>query len=269
MKSVFEFTTYKGYLRATLASEGKRSGRQLQVARFLNCQSAHVSQVLNGHSHFSLEHAAQLNSFLGHNQDESLYFVLLVSRERAGNKELRAHYDQQMAEIQKRRSLIKNRVQSNVAILPEHQTKYYSSWHYAALHIALSIPELQDKEALAEYFRLPLSVVSDILDFLTSIGLAVRENLRYRIGPSHIHLGQDEANISKHHFNWRLQAMDSLSRVAPTDIHYSVVVSLSREDAGRIREKFLKVIRENLDLVAPSKEEVLYTTAIDFFEVKR
>lgn len=247
----------------------KRSGQRAKLALHLNCQTAHISQVLNGHSHFSAEQAFKVNSFLGHDREEAHFFQLLVQKNRAGSNELEEYYQQQLNEILQRRSILKNRVSVNREIPQEHQTRYYSSWHYLAIHIALSVPELQTKEALSQYFHLPLQIVADTLEFLLATGLGEFRDGNYKIGPSHIHLGYDADNINKHHTNWRIQAMDSLNRANAKDLHYSVVFSLSRADRERLKERIIETIDANLKDVGPSKEEELFATCIDFFEVKK
>lgn len=263
-KSVFDFSDYKRYLTHMLQGRGQRA----QLAKHVACQTAYLSQVLNDEAHFSLEQAFATNEFLGHDRQEGEYFLLLVQRQRAGSPGLRAHFETQRQSILQRRSQIKNRVDSNDRVSAEHQSQYYSSWIYAAIHVAISIPELQNKAALAEYFALPQHLIIEALEFLTDAGLAEAEGDQLKVGKSHIHLADDSHHIQKHHTNWRLQGMTSLDRKLPTDLHYSVVLSLSKADAATIRERFMKLIQENLKLVQPSKEEVLYSTVLDFFTVK-
>jgi uncharacterized protein (TIGR02147 family) len=269
MKSIFEHSSYKAYLKAVLNAGKRRSGQRSKLAQFLSCQTAHVSQVINGHTHFSSEQGFRISSFLGHDREESHFFFLMVNRDRAGTKDLEEYYQQQLDEIISRRSIIKNRVSTTRVVPQEHQTRYYSSWHYVAVHMALSIPELQSKEALAQYFHLPLGLIAETLEFLTSTGLAEIRAGRYVIGPSHIHLGHEANNINKHHMNWRVQSMDSLLRANAEDLHYSVVFSLSRPDAVKLRERLISVIKANLEDVAPSKEEILFCICLDFFNLKR
>lgn len=267
MKSVFEYKGYKQYLWMALGAGKKRSGLRARLAVHIGCQTAHVSQVLNGDHDFSLEQSFGINTFFGHDREESHYFLLLVQKSRAGTTELKGYYQQQIDEILRHRSLIKNRVAANREVPLEHQTRYYSSWHYSAIHIALSIPALQSKEGLAQYFHLPLQVIADTLEFLLATGLGEFKNGRYVIGPSHIHLGNEADNINKHHINWRIQAIDSLHRQNPRDLRYSVVFSLAKDDADRLKERIIDVIKSNLRDVGPSKEEVLFATCMDFFEV--
>lgn len=268
MKTLFEFTNYKAYLAAILGSGKRRSGQRSKLAQFLSCQSAHVSQVINGHTHFSSEQAFRISAFLGHDREESHFFFLLVNKGRAGTKDLQQYYQDQLDEILSKRSLIKNRVKATREMSHEHQARYYSSWHYIAIHMALSVPELQTKEKLAHYFNLPLRVITEVLEFLLSTGLVEVRNNHYMIGSTHIHIGSDTTNINKHHMNWRVRAMDSLARGNTGDLHYSVVFSLSKSDAEKLKERLIATIRSNLEDVGPSKEELLYCTAIDFFELE-
>ncbi len=269
IKSVFEYKEYKRYLIAALGVGKKRSGLRAKLALHLNCQTAHISQVLNGQTHFSPEQAYKINAFLGHDREEGHFFFLMMNKDRAGTKDLQEYYLQQLSEILNRRSIIKNRVTATREVPAEHQTRYYSAWYYLAIHMALSVPELQNKEALAKYFRLPLNVVAETLEFLVGTGLGDFRDGRYVIGSSHVHLGHDSDNINKHHSNWRLQAMDSLTRITPKDLHYSVVFSLAQEDSEKLKERIIEMIKANLKDVGPSKEEVLFCTCVDFFEVKR
>ncbi|MGE4132991.1 MAG: TIGR02147 family protein [Bdellovibrionales bacterium] len=271
MKSVFEFSEYKAYLVEKLSAGKVRSGLRAKLAQHLGCQTAYISQVLGGHQHLSPEQAFRTNSFLGHDKEESHFFHLLVQHNRAGTKELESYYLEQMNDIRARRSLIKNRVNADSEIPAEFQSRYFSSWQYTALTVALTVPELQTKEALAQYFRLPLQEIAKALQFLIEIGMAEQRGDRYYVGPRTIHLGNEADNIHKHHTNWRLQALDSLHRasVNPHDLHYSVVFSLSRTDMEKFRERFLELIKTNIKDVAPSKEELIFVTCIDFFEARR
>src|SRR5438045_1821295 len=97
--TVFEAANYKTYLTKRLALRGLRS----ELAEKLGCRPAHISQVLGGKTHFSLEYAIEIDHFLAHSPDESRYFLLLVHRDRAGTKALRGHYEKEMETIRQER----------------------------------------------------------------------------------------------------------------------------------------------------------------------
>ena len=79
-----------------------------------------------------------------------------------------------------------------------------------------------------------------------------------------IHSG---AYILKHHTNWRVKALESLENETLEDLHYSGVVSLSESDVIRIKNLLLDQLKENLKIIASSKEERLFVLNIDFFNL--
>jgi hypothetical protein len=73
--------------------------------------------------------------------------------------------------------------------------------------------------------------------------------------------------ISKHHTNWRMQAIQSLEREAESELHYSSVITVSEGDAVKIREALVKAIEQVRLIVKPSKDEALYCYNLDLFKV--
>src|SRR5271168_3515074 len=107
---IFDYRDYKKYLNVALSTEGTSRGSRSRLAAKLRCQTAFISHVLNGNSHFSLEHAVVISQFLGHTPEESRYFILLVSLGRAGTKALEEHFKNQIEEIQRKRTQIKEHI---------------------------------------------------------------------------------------------------------------------------------------------------------------
>lgn len=270
-KSVFEFRDYKAYLKY-IESRRPQKGRgfRAELSRTIGCQTAYISQVLNGSANFSLEQAQYVNKLLLHNKEESRFFILVVEYARSGTPDLRTHFLELMDEqIQKQLNLTE-RFKIKEVLSFEDQTTYYSEWAYAAIHIAVTISKLSSAEALAEFYQLPKIKVQKILKFLLSAGLIAetRPN-QYTIGTARIHLGQDSALVSKHHTNWRLQAMNSFERETERDLHYTSVVSLSHEDILEIKSRFVKEIDSFNSIVKDSKEETMYCLAMDFFSISK
>lgn len=267
-KTVFDFDNYKAYLSALWGGDGARTGVKQKAAKSMNCHTAYVSQVLNHHAHFSLEQAQKLNEFLGHSEEQAHFFLLLVQFNRAGTQELKSYFKKQIDEIRQHRRHVLSRVALEKNLTDADRLKYYERWIPLAIHVAISVPELQTREALSTYFGIPISIVQSTLDFLIGIGAAKEERGRYSVSVTNLHLGHNSPLILRHHTNWRLQAMKALDKDAPQNMHYSVVYSLSLEDAEKLRKKFIDLIEENLKVVAPSKEEAVFCNVIDFFELK-
>ncbi len=271
IKSIFEFKNYKAYLKYVESGRPKKGrGFRAELARWANCQTAYISQVLNSGANFSLEQAQAINRLLLHNKDESRFFILLVEFARAGTTELRGHFLELMNEYIQRQLNLKERFKIKDALSLENQTQYYSDWTYAAIHIAVTIPTLGSEEALAEFFKLPKIKVQKALKFLMSTGLVAQiQPNQFVIGNARIHLGQNSALISKHHTNWRLQAMNSFDRESEDDLHYTSVVSLSQEDALEIKSRLVKEIDAFNSIVQESEEETMCCLTLDFFDLEK
>jgi uncharacterized protein (TIGR02147 family) len=269
---IFDYRDYKRYLNAALSTGGASRGSRSRLAQALRCQTAFISHVLNGNSHFSLDHAVVISRFLGHTSEESRYFILLVSLGRAGSKALEDHFKTQIEEIQHKRTQIKERITTDHALKPETQMRYYSAWYYSAIHVTTSVPKFQTRDAIAAALGLAPALVTECLEFLAESGLVISKGGRFLIGPARMHLGADSSMISKLHANWRLQALQSLERpisTATPDLHYSTVLTLSHEDAKRVRETLLRAIDETERIFRPSPEEVVYCVDIDWFRVSK
>ena len=269
-KSIFEFSYYKAYLRYWLDHQiGKGRGLQTAMAKHMGCQTAYVSQVLKDQANFSLEQADSLNSFLQHDKDESEFFLLLVEKERAGTKSLKQRFVSQIDKILQQRLVLKNRVDIKQSLGTEEQAIYYSSWYYAAIHVAVGVPGLNNKESLREYFSLNSEVINQALEFLCQVSLLQKQGDEYHTGVARLFLGNDSPMIKKHHNNWRLQAIQSMEQNLSKNLHLSTVVSLSQKDMLLVKEKLVNAIEEARATIRESKEESLCCLNLDFFELKK
>jgi uncharacterized protein (TIGR02147 family) len=270
--TIFDFLDYKQYLLRKIESAPRKGrGMRSAFAAAANCQNAYMSRVLAAQAELSLEQADGLNILFGHSEPESHYFLLCVQLARAGTNRLRTHFRKQLEELRSKRTVLKERFQIKVMLSLEEQALYYSSWIYAASHMCASIPHLAQKEAMANYLGISVPRISEILDFLIQTGMLAIENGKYRLGTSRIHLGSDSPLVSKHHTNWRIQAihsMDTKDRArVNADLHYTSIVSIASHDQKQLKALFLKTIDEFNALVAPSVEQEVHCLALDFFKL--
>lgn len=265
--SVFEENSYKSYLKKILTSFGESRGLRSQMAKFLGCQTGYVSQVLNAHVHFSLEHAYLITKFLKLGPEESEFFILLVSKEKAGSKGLEEHYTTRINEIREKRSQIKERIKVKGAMSKEARITYYSQWYYAAIHVAVTVKNLRTKDNIAKRLNLDGDLVSETLDFLESHDLVINEGGVYLPGNGRIHLEKKSPLVIKHHTNWRIEAIKSLEKVNDKNLHYSGVISLSVKDGEKIKEMMLKMIEDMEVILKPSPEEEIFSISMDFFKL--
>jgi uncharacterized protein (TIGR02147 family) len=267
--SVFDFNDdYRDYLGAVLgfrSKEGER-GRKLKLAHALGCQPGFLSQVLGKHAHFNLEHGERIALFLNFVSLERHYFLLLLQKTRAGTPTLKEYFGQQLLEIHEKREQLKHRFTEHKALGIEAQSQYYSSWAYGAIRVALTIPHLRTKEAIAQ--RLPELApqrIAEILNFLLENNLAQQQKGEFLPTEIRTHLGNDSMMIRKHHSNWRVKALSNMDQERKENLHYSSVVSLSLEDAKRIKEISSRYLEEVKKIVRDSPAEDLFSLNLDLF----
>lgn len=267
-RTVFEFLDYKAYLLSVIESRPKGGrGFRSSLAEVLSCQVTYITRILSGEAHLSLEQAEKANEFLGHSKDESDFFILLVLLNRAGTERLRERFRTQINEILQKRLNLKVRLNYQPGLSADAQAIYYSSWHYSAIHVLLGISNFQTKEALARRTGLPLTMIANTLEFLVGVGLAVKEGGLFKRGRAQIYLENQSPMISKHHVNWRIQAIRAIDRARPEDLHFSSVASMSYEDSLKVREIFVRAIEQIRPVIKDSKDEALFSYGLDLFEV--
>lgn len=226
-----------------------------------------MSQVLKGRADFSLEQAEAVNTFLSHSDDEGEYFMLLLLKDRAGSEKLRTRFEKKIQLMREDHFNIKKRLLSSESISAKDRERFYSSSIYGAIHVLAAIPDYRSVEALAKIVRLSQGQVREVVDFMAKIGVLKDENGKISPGTNHVHLGTDSELILKHHCNWRLHTIANLQFLDRDDVHYSACLSLSKEDAIKVKESILNNLKQNIDTIAKSKEETAYAMCIDFYKL--
>ncbi len=249
--------------------EGPLRGARNRLADALNCQKGFISQVLSGRSHFSLEHGMRICRFLNLDPQEEEFFLLLLHLGRAGSKELEGFYERRLGEIREKRQEIKERIRSNSELSEAEQMTYYSSWHYAAVHMCLYLPQARTRAAITDLLGVSPQLLARVLDFLVSVGIARQEGDEFLSGPTRFHVSKDSPFVSRHHTNWRMRAIDSLDAPSKQDLHYSLVMSLSHEAAEQIREILLKGIQDIEPVLKAAEDKTIYALNIDLFGLER
>ncbi len=269
-KTLFEYRDYKEYLNSALTIRGVAGrGERTRLAEFIGCHTGYISQVLRGGAHLSLEQAEAVTRFFGHNQNQAKYFLSLVQFNRAGTESLRSIFEKNLNELTEKQYELKQRLGVKKSLSPEDQSRFYSSWHYGAIHVLVSLPSCHTERGISAYLGIPIEKVSEVLQFLTEVGLVVLKDEQYQIGTTHIHLERESPMIAKHHTNWRLQAIQSLDNSQSKDLHYSSVITASHNDSVRIREILVRAIEEVRATVRGSKDEACYAYSVDFFGLRK
>ena len=237
------------------------------MAAALGVQKGFVSAVIHGSAELNLEQAFKASRFFSHTDEEQDYFLLLVQLARAGSKDLEKYFREKVEKIQRQRREIRTRIHTKETLSELDQLAYYSSWHPIAIHMCLRVPGLDTAPSIAAYLGLPVALVARELEALVKTGLAQSDGRSYGAGPTRIHLPSDSKLISKHHTNWRMQAVQSLDRNLGEDLHYSSVMSISYEAVETIRSSLLQSIQSIEPVLRDAKDEGVFVLAMDLFNL--
>lgn len=266
--SVYEYKDYKQFILDWM-SQAPQQGRGMRkaLAEAIGCQMAFITHVLSGDYHLSLEQSEACTRWIGLDDGESEFFLLLVQFERAGTKGLKNLIRRQLSVRREQQAVLKKRVNITETVSLEDQMIYYSSWHYAAIHMAVLNPSINTVEGLQKYFQLPATRLLQILDFLTTRGFIVKERDRFKVAKPVLHLELKSHLLPQHHSHWRLKAIDAIASRGHENLHYSGVISLSQDDYEWVREKLSQLLKEIVDRLANSPDERLACLNFDWFQI--
>jgi hypothetical protein len=193
--------------------------------------------------------------------------MLVLNYSTAGTQSLKKFLKIRLERLRNSRLVIKDRVEVKKTLSREDQAKYYSAWYFATIHVMLTIPQFQTKESIANHLKISPKLVTEVLEFLISVNLAVKSGTKFSTGSTQIHLEKDSPLISKHHTNWRMAAIRSFENEADEDLHFSSVFTLTEKDAHKIREILVTSIENTVSIVKDAKEESTMAMTLDFFKV--
>jgi len=237
------------------------------MAEAAECQSSHISRVLREQLHLTLDQAFSLTNFLRLSADDSRYFMKLVEHERAGNAAYRASIKRELDQLKTAQENLSQRLREPSLGMQQSEMLYYSSWHWSAIHIIVSIPRFQNVQAIAERLNLSPALIEASLFKLQEFGLVKFEKNRWKIAGGSMHLPRTSPINSVQHSNWRMRAVMAAQNPDEDGVHYTRVQSLSRADFERVKRLVFNTIDEYSAIANPSQEEELICFTCDFFKV--
>ncbi len=268
MIDVFDAKTYKTFLIKRMPTVGGERGLRSKLADHLGCQLSFISLVLTTEKHhFSLEHGQRVCKFFNLSEAETDFFMLLMSRDRAGSKELESFYEKKIQNVLKQRQEIKNRIKDHASLNSDDQALYYSDWYYTAVHMILRCRKSIKASELAELLGLSITKVHECLSFLERTGVVVKEKGLYRVTDVRIHIGEGVPWLNAHHKNWRNRSILSLDNKKEEDMHFTMITSISENAAKEIKKNILRLIQDNEPIIRDADDKVVYNFNLDFFKI--
>ncbi|MGZ3744394.1 MAG: TIGR02147 family protein [Pseudobdellovibrionaceae bacterium] len=262
---VFTFNEYRSFIRAWIEAQEKTRGVHVQMCKAMECQSAHLSRVLQERVHLTMDQVFLLSQFLGLSPSESTYFLKLAEYDRAGNSRYKRQLKEELRQLKRAQENLAQRFQQNNLDDINKEMTYYSSWHWTAIHYITAIGTYQTASKIAERLGLNVGFVISSLEVLEKFGLVKRHGERWLLNSGSIHLPKTSPLNSIQHGNWRARAVLKSQDVNDDGIHYTMVQTLSEKEFLKIKQLVLTTIDSYRELADPSDPEELTCFAIDFF----
>ncbi|MBX2987739.1 MAG: TIGR02147 family protein [Bdellovibrionaceae bacterium] len=265
---ITSFVEYKTCLRKLLNDrKSEFKGQRSALARAMGCQPAYLARVLNGSADLSLEQMTSAAQYFALTPAQTRYLVSLLGYNRAGTQALKSFWEEQMIQASSDQKELKGRLRDSESLTQAQIRTYYSSWHYAAIHMAAGLKKSMTDRSITQLLSLPMDLTRTALAFLVDAGLLEKNGIRYARTDRRIHLSRKDPMVLNHHVNWKLKTVESLARPDESGIHYSSVVSISRDDLRQLQELMLTFAEKARAIVKDSDDELVACYTFDCFEV--
>ncbi len=265
--SIFEFESYKDYLKAVVRDNKEIWGYQAKLAQAMDCQTSYLSQVLRAKPHLTSDHIAKLAKHLTLDEDETHYLLMLLELEKAGSQELRQHLSLRLQEMRRVQEDLSRKFKAEVLANHESQSCYYSAWYYAAIHILVGTGSFSTPAALARRLYLPTVLVETVLGQLESMEILKKDGARWTNTKKIIHLPKDSHLSVMNHSQWRNRAIADAQIRQQGSLHYTSVQSIAKQDVHKFRSLVTDAIEQTRTLVKKSDPEEAVCFNCDFFGV--
>ena len=267
--SIFDFADYKSYLKAWVAAQpNKGRGAYTRIAEATGIHSSSLSQIINGDKDFNIDHVIRLGELLALTAIEMDFLIALLILQKSGQEKSRRYWLQKTESLRLKANAISGRVSPEHDLSEEEKALFYSSWLYAAVHLLTSIPEYTNLPAIVQKLNISMAEGERIVDFLLKAGLLVQDKERLQMGKSSTFLPHSSPLIARHHHNWRIQALQRHEKIDPlTEVSYTGPMTLSLEDAQKVRTLVIELSEKVYAVAVPSSAEVMYCLNVDWLRV--
>ncbi len=265
--NIFDYNDYQSYLKDLCLAKGQRSGYKTKLASAIEVQGAYLSRVLARKVNLNLEQAFRLSKFLALTEKERSFLFLLIEKERAGSFELQEYFKKKIETEINNYNKIQTRLSNVKELTDESKAQYYSNWYYLTIHLMAEMDHIKSAEDLSNKLNLNLETVNEVLSFLQKHSLVEYAENRITATDVSVHLPGDSPLVTQHHRNWRLKAMQDVTKTNDDHLHLSAATTIDFETYCKIRKMILKTIEESVKLFKESPIEDVYALNIDWYRM--
>lgn len=257
---------YKKIILDFIDKNKEHRGYQKNLAEAAKCHPSFLSQVLNGDAQLTVDQAANLAEFWVFNENQTEYFVSLVSLVRCSSSPYKHFLEKRLRKLKIRLESISN-IRKGLALNKEVQIEYFSNWLYPAVHMLVTIPEYRTVKKIAKRLKVSEQEAIKALYFLHKIELVYEKDNQWMVTGDNIHLPKESPMLWNYQNIWKQLSMIQSYRNRE-NLHYNLLFTSSKKSFAKIKTRLLALLKEADDVVADDKEEEeLYCLLLDCFIV--
>lgn len=265
MISIFDYLDYRKFLKIWITEQSKSTkGLQSKLANSARISSTFISRILSGDKHLTSEQGLEMAIYMGLNDQEIDYFLLLLEIGKSGSEKLKQRLEKKAKLISKK---IDVRIENTTSLNEEVKSVFYSNWIYSGIRNYVATPGPHDVLSIAHALHIPKNITADALQFLIQNGLCKIQKGSITYAIKRTHLDSDSAYVNTHHTNWRNKAIQNMPLKKSNDLFFTSPMSLSEETAQEIRALIPDLIQKIMKKVEPSPSEKVYCLNLDWFEI--
>lgn len=265
--NIFTYNSYKNFTLDWIRAQPKK-GRGLlsSIARLLNTNTVTMSQIFRGDRDLSLEQALLVGRYMGLDNLQEEYFLLLVQISRSSTHEFTSYLKKKQDELRKSADDLKQRVPQKVEISEEARGIFYSDWEYSAIRLKSALNEHHHSESISKSLGIPLERTLKIMSFLKRHGFVIEEEGKLSPGILSTHLASDSPFINNHRRNWRVKSFEVMSKNESANLFYSGPMTLSEKAYVKTRSHLVDFIAKLSKEIQETDDEKTACLNIDWFQ---
>jgi hypothetical protein len=89
---------------------------------------------------------------------------------------------------------------------------------------------------------------------------------RFKIGPRRTHLDRNSPLRSRHHMNWRMKAMEKMSKNADEEFFFSAPMRIDQVTYEKISELLQSLVKDVNNKIDEAQDEQVACLNIDWFK---
>jgi uncharacterized protein (TIGR02147 family) len=266
--SVFNHCDFEVFLENEVVKNSHHAhGMKKKIAEYLNIHPTTLSQIFMGTRVFSEDQVFLLSEFLNLSTIEREYVILLHQIYITQNKKYKEILILKKENLKKKSLNLNHRLQKDRVLTDLEKSTFFSSWHYSCVFVFISINEGKTKNEIADRLGINVKTISEILEFLITIGLCEFKKGKFKNTNNQIHLEKKSPFLKQHHINWRIKAVSKFDRPEDEDLTFTAPLSLSKNDFNKLREEMVKLIQHISETVKETVPEDIYSLNLDFIRI--